>query len=172
MPTEVHLTPTSYIVLGLINAIGECTPYDLKQVAAATVGQIWWLHHAQLYSEPQRLTEAGYLSERRESGGRRRRRFKITKTGREALRDWLAEPEPSTDEVRDLATVQLFFGADPKRLAEVQLPLHEEKLEEYESAKESPDPDDPPALLIAAEAGIASERIFVRFWQRLLDGEA
>jgi DNA-binding PadR family transcriptional regulator len=166
------LGPNSYFVLHLVKSLEEATPYQLKRAAVESAWDFWTIPRAQLYSEPQRLTEAGYLSERRESGGRRRRRFKITKTGREALRDWLAEPEPSTDEVRDLATVQLFFGADPKRLAEVQLPLHEEKLEEYESAKESPDPDDPPALLIAAEAGIASERIFVRFWQRLLDGEA
>jgi len=34
----IRLTPTSYIVLGLIDACGEATPYELKQMVAAGVG--------------------------------------------------------------------------------------------------------------------------------------
>ena len=55
----IRLTPVSYIVLGLIDAAGEATPYQLKTAAAASVGNLWSVQHAQLYSEPERL--AGIL---------------------------------------------------------------------------------------------------------------
>ena len=68
MSSEIRLTPTSYIVLGLIDAAGEATPYDLKQTVGLSLGNFWSLPHAQLYAEPERLAVAGLLSERRESG--------------------------------------------------------------------------------------------------------
>ena len=33
MTDTIELTPTSYIVLGLLSMFGEATPYDLKQMA-------------------------------------------------------------------------------------------------------------------------------------------
>ena len=57
------------MVLGLIEFAGEATPYQLKQVAAVSVGNFWTLQHAQLYSEPERLAAAGLLDEKREEGG-------------------------------------------------------------------------------------------------------
>ena len=38
---------------------GEATPYRLKQMVAASVGNFWTLQHAQLYTEPERLAKAG-----------------------------------------------------------------------------------------------------------------
>jgi DNA-binding PadR family transcriptional regulator len=84
--SEIRLTPTSYIVLGLIELCEEATPYDLKQAVAGGRGNFWTHQHAQLYTEPERLAGAGYLSERREEGGRRRRHYRVTERGREALR--------------------------------------------------------------------------------------
>ena len=78
---EPRLTPTSFIVLGLIELSGEATPYDLKQAVGRSLGNFWSLQHAQLYSEPERLAEAGYLKERREEGGRRRRHYSLTAEG-------------------------------------------------------------------------------------------
>src|SRR5262249_62093318 len=80
-----RLTPTSYVVLGLIERMEPASPYDLKLAAAAGVGQFWSLPHTQLYSECGRLAEAGLLSERREESGRRRRIYRLTKAGTEAL---------------------------------------------------------------------------------------
>src|SRR5262245_44355073 len=114
MSSEIRLTPTSYIVLGLIEASGEATPYDLKQAVAGSLGNFWSLQHAQLYTEPQRLAKAGYLKERREEGGRRRRHYSITAEGRAALSAWLAEPTDELTELRDLALLKIFFGGDPR----------------------------------------------------------
>src|SRR6476646_8721223 len=92
MSSEIRLTPTSYIVLGLLETAGEATPYDLKQLVALTLGDFWSVPHAQLYTEPERLEGAGYLNVRREEGGRRRKHYRISAEGRKALREWLAEP--------------------------------------------------------------------------------
>ncbi len=64
--STVRLTPTSYVVLGLVEQLGTATPYDLKRAALAGVGHFWSLPHTQLYSEPARLAAAGYLDEERE----------------------------------------------------------------------------------------------------------
>src|ERR687897_631436 len=59
---------------------------------SASVGNFWTLHHAQLYTEPERLAKGGYVSEKRERGGRRRRLYEITDKGRAAIDDWRREP--------------------------------------------------------------------------------
>jgi PadR family transcriptional regulator, regulatory protein AphA len=169
MSSEIRLTPTSYIVLGLLGATGEATPYDLKGMVAAGLGNFWSLQHAQLYSEPERLAGAGLLSERREQGGRRRRHYTITTRGREALREWLAEPTAELTELRDLALLKIFFGADPKAMAEAQAPAHERKLAEYEELRESAGEGLHPGGRITLQAGIEAERIWVGFWSKLAD---
>src|SRR3954465_8573915 len=80
-----RLTPTSYVVLGLIEQMQPASPYDLKRAAALGVGQFWSRPPTQLYSECGRLAEAGYLSVRREDSGRRRRLYRLTGAGSEAL---------------------------------------------------------------------------------------
>ncbi|MGC1341406.1 MAG: PadR family transcriptional regulator, partial [Candidatus Binataceae bacterium] len=87
-----RLTSTSYVVLGLIALGGRATPYDLKRRVAQSVANVWSFPHAQLYTEPVRLARAGLLEERREKGGRNRRHFTITPSGRAAVKKWLSEP--------------------------------------------------------------------------------
>src|ERR1700751_4935252 len=148
MSNERRLTPTSYVVLGLLELLGgEATPYELKRAAAISVGNLWSLHHAQLYTEPEHLATAGLVSERREQTGRRRRRYSLTPAGREALRAWREQPTNAFTELRDPGLLQLFFGADPAPLAAVQLAVHERKLAEYEAlrAGEEGPPDGGPA---------------------------
>jgi DNA-binding PadR family transcriptional regulator len=163
---EITLTPTSYVVLGLLDQAGESTPYDLKRMVAASVGHFWSVQHAQLYTEPERLTGAGLLTEKREAGGRRRKRYSLTKAGRAALRDWLAAPTGAMTELRDPGLLQLFFGADPAALAAAQLPTHRAQLAEYEGLRAQGD-EAPPGMRLALEAGIAHEREWIRFWTTL-----
>jgi PadR family transcriptional regulator AphA len=171
MSNETRLSPTSYIVLALIDAAGEATPYELKSAAAATLGNFWSLPHAQVYAEPERLAAAGYLSERRERDGRRRRHYKLTAPGREALRAWLAEPTDEMAELRDPGILKLFFGSDPVALAAAQLPVHRRKLAEYEQLAEQIAGRVPAGLLLSLRAGIGHEREWVRFWELVERGE-
>ena len=165
---DIRLAPTSYIVLGLVAWAGEATPYDLKGMVAQSLGNFWSLQHAQLYTEPERLTRAGLLSEKREEGGRRRKRYRITQAGREALNQWLAHPTGELTELRDPGLLQLFFGSDPTRLAAAQLETHRAKLAEYEELYRSPQLEElPVGPKLALEAGIGHQREWIRFWERL-----
>jgi PadR family transcriptional regulator AphA len=168
MARELNLTPTSYIVLGLLDRAGPATPYELKGLAAASVGNFWSIPHSQLYAEPKRLAAAGYLTEERERGGRRRRVYELTPDGRAALRKWRAGPTSALPELRDLALLKLFFGADPEAIAPEQVAAHRQKLAEYEATRAVI--GDEPTLAGPArtlEAGIAHEREWVAYWERL-----
>lgn len=165
--SSVRLTPTSYIVLGLIERSGESTPYELKQLVASGVGNFWSLQHAQLYTETERLTRAGHLEETRERGGRRRKRYKLTAAGREALRAWVSQPTDQLPELRDVALLKLFFGADPEPLAEVQAAAHREKLRGYEELARQAGENPPAGPFATLQAGVAHEREWVLYWERL-----
>jgi PadR family transcriptional regulator, regulatory protein AphA len=170
MSSERPLTPTSYIVLGLLELLGgEATPYELKRAAATSVGNLWSLHHAQLYGEPERLAVAGLVSEQREQTGRRRRRYSLTTAGRAALHAWREQPTDAFTELRDPGLLQLFFGADPRRLANVQLAVHERRLGEYEELMRASDELPHSGPLLALQAGIGHEREWVRFWRGLTE---
>ena len=164
---EIRLTPTSYIVLGLLEFAGESTPYALKQLVAGSVGYFWTLQHAQLYTEPERLASAGYVSETREETGRRRRLYTITDRGRAALEEWRNEPTSELAELREPALLKLFFGADPRRIAAAQVAANRERLEEYEAIRDSMPADVPPGPRQALEMGIRFERAAIEFWEEL-----
>ena len=164
----MQLTPTSYIVLGLLEWFGEATPYALKQMVAGSIGNFWTLHHAQLYSEPERLAKGGYVTEEREQGGRRRKTYTITATGREALTEWRAEPTAAVPELRAPALLKLFFGADPAQLAPAQLEAHRSKLAEYERIRETMPRSVPEGPRIALDAGIANERQQITWWEAIM----
>ena len=157
----------SYVVLGFIELTGEATPYLLKQLVAGSVGNFWTLQHAQLYSEPERLAKAGYLTEERERGGRRRKRYTITEQGRRALADWRAEPTDAIPELRAPALLKLFFGADPATLAPLQIEAHRRKLAEYEVIRDSLPESVPEGPRLALDAGIANAKQQIEWWGRL-----
>jgi len=159
------------MVLGFLRAAGPSTPYDLKRMHAISVGHFWSIPHSQLYAEPERLAKAGLVSEEREEAGRRRRRFTITPAGEEALDAWLADPESPAPELRDVSLIKLFFGADPRAIAERQVVAHEQMLATYEElhAMLSVAPDSPRGPISTLEAGIRHERAMVASWAELED---
>lgn len=163
------LTPVSYIVLALLEQAGEATPYELKQLAASLSG-LWDLRHDQVYREPERLARQELVSERREESGRRRRRFRLTKAGRRALEEWREHPTAEFTELRDPGLLQLFFGAEARPLAELQLAAHETRLAEYEQLARGLGADAPLGIRRALNAGIGHEREWVRFWTAIRDG--
>ena len=164
---EIRLSAVSYVVLGFVRWAGEATPYRLKQLVAGSVGNFWTLQHAQLYTEPARLAKAGYLREERESGGRRRKIYTVTDRGRRALDEWRAEPTDAIPELRAPALLKLFFGADPAALAPLQIEAQRRKLAEYEQIRDSMPASVPEGPRLALEAGIASARQQIEWWDAL-----
>lgn len=165
---EIQLTPTSYIVLGLVAMAGEATPYDLKRLVGVSVGHFWSVPHSALYAEPERLARGGFVREEREETGRRRRRYSLTERGREALDEWVGAPTAEFTELRDLALLKLFFGADRRSLAEAQLDMLRHRLEDYEAMKTADPGTEPRGPWLALEAGIGHVRESIRFWERVL----
>lgn len=165
MSDAIELTPTSYIVLGLLSMFGEATPYDLKRMVSASVGQFWTLPHSQLYNEPARLARAGYVTENRETDGRRRKRYRITSQGQAAIQSWLSVLTPEPYVLRDPALLKLFFGADVHELAQAQIETHRQKLAEYEALRKADPGGGRRGPWLALELGTRHERETVHFWE-------
>jgi DNA-binding PadR family transcriptional regulator len=173
------LTPTSYLVLGLLAREGPSTPYELKRHVARTIGHFWSFPHALLYKEPARLVELGLLTEERELEGRRRRLFTITQPGRQALRTWLSRPARQPTELRDVALLQLFFAdLEPTTatlaIAQEQLALHREQLAAYLADQLLEERGGPTSGMtrslehwrgVTLKMGLLYERAAVEFWE-------
>jgi DNA-binding PadR family transcriptional regulator len=127
-----RLTSTSYAVLALLEMLGEATSYDLKQALIVSIENFWPVPHTTFYEEPARLARAGYLSARQEPRGRRRRLYKLTARGDEALRHWAQDPALAPQQLRDEAMLKIFAGADPHAVMAWRRPWHREKLSELE----------------------------------------
>jgi PadR family transcriptional regulator, regulatory protein AphA len=137
MLSSHQLSPTSYLVLGLLAREGPSTSYDLKRHVAATLGHFWSFPHALLYAEPPRLVKLGLATETREDGGRRRRTFTISDRGADAVRAWLERPSSESTELRDPGLLQLYFAdlgssGTPGIIARDQLAIHRATLATYE----------------------------------------
>ncbi len=168
--SELRLTPTSYVVLGLIETMEPATAYDLKLAARQGVSSFWSLPHTQLYSECARLAGAGLLTDERETGGRRRRLYRISGAGVEALEAWRSDTSATDWELRDAGILKLFFAADPGALAATQLETHRERLAEYEAIAAAV-PEMPRGMRLALACGLGHEREYIRFWEALAAGE-
>ncbi len=168
----MKLTATSYIVLGLVDRVGEASPYDLKQAVAGSVGNFWSVPHSQVYREAARLEHAGYLSCRldRTPGGRERKLYRLLRRGADELARWRDEPPEDLPELRDPGLLKLHLGADPRPLARARLAAHRRKLDEYEARRRLDPGDGPRGGLLTLDAGIAHEREWVRFWSGIADG--
>ena len=181
-----RLTPTSYLVLGLLAREGPSTPYDLEQHVRATLGNFWSFPHTLLYSEPPRLAALGLVTENRETDGRRRRIFDITPAGRSALESWLDRPSDAPAELRDPGLLQLFFAdlatAEARlRLASHQLSIHRARLAAYrEDERQEGRPDHPGRGQATVERwrgetlpmGLRYESAAVEFWTDVIAKEA
>lgn len=173
--SSMRLSTTSYVVLGMIALRGPSTPYDLKRAIGRSVGYFWSFPHAQLYSEPKRLQEAGLLDLEVEHGGRRRKLYTITDSGRAELRAWLAQPVDAHFELRDIGEIKLFFNElagldDVLRLAEDQIRQHEQRIATYEDMKERfGGVETVAARMVTLELGLGMERAALDFWRGIAD---
>ena len=91
-----RLTTTSYAILGLL-AIQPWSTYEITKLMRRALLAVWPRAESNIYREPQRLVDAGLATARRVDVGRRRRtEYAITRSGRAALREWLASTASPT----------------------------------------------------------------------------
>jgi PadR family transcriptional regulator, regulatory protein AphA len=173
MKSELSLSMSSYIVLGLLEMFGPQTPYDLKKEVDGSIAYFWDVPRAQLYVEPERLAGLGLIAEDREEGGRRRRVYRILNPGREALRAWLRDTAQVPVELRDTGLLKLYFGFmldrdELVRLAQAQAEMHRQRLQEYERIAQSlqtiPDGIFAQATL---HMGLQYERLSIDYWDEI-----
>jgi DNA-binding PadR family transcriptional regulator len=156
---------------------GPSTPYDLKRAVGHSVGYFWHFPHAQLYSEPDRLTELGLLALSVETGGRRRKTYSLTPAGRDALRGWLASPTNEHFQMRDVAELKLFFNevgepSDVTNLAHEQIKQHQQRIAVYEDMVERFGHNQAvKPRMITLELGLEMEHAALRFWSAVADGD-
>jgi DNA-binding PadR family transcriptional regulator len=170
LKAAIRLNPVSYVVIGLVGLRGPSTPYELKRAASRSLDYFWPFPHAQLYSEPVRLAQAGLLKEKREAAGRRRKTYSLTPAGRKALQAWLSVPPQDVFEMRDMAVLQLFFSDfmptdDLVALAESQVALYRRRLAEYrEIAQRNSGRTERARRVASLELGERMARAVLGFW--------
>jgi PadR family transcriptional regulator AphA len=165
-----ELGTSAYVVLGLTLQEQELTPYELKQRIANSIGFFWTFSHPQIYTVTERLYENGFLTKRTETGGRRRKVYKVTRKGKKAFASWLAKPQQSHTELRDLAMLKLYFGeyADKdtiRQMATSQVQLHRARLEEYRQIPSRRELNK--YALKTLELGIEFEKIAEKHWKKV-----
>jgi len=172
-----RLSATSYLVLGLIGLRGPSTPYELKRaVDRSGISNFWPFPHSQLYDEPARLAQEGLLTEEREEEGRRRRTYALTGEGRAALSEWVRKPDVGQFQLRDIASLKLFFSelgateGDLVVLAQAELAFHREELAGYLAMEARyADRPDRGRRLSPLHLGIHISRAMIEFWEELAE---
>lgn len=172
-------TTLGHALLGLL-VRQPLTGYDLAARMRHPIGYFWTARHSQIYPELQRLSEDGLVvSEVIDGPGPRpTRRYRITATGRTALRSWITSPidlEPSRSEF--LLRVYCMWLVDPasgSRLVSDYRAKHAARLSEYECehANSLPEPASGTpgfASYATLRAGISYERHVVGYCDWLLE---
>lgn len=166
----IRLTQTSYAVLSLLDLVGEATVYELKQLLERSIENFWPIPHTTFYAEPERLAGAGYLSSEQEPGGRRRKRYAITDSGREALAEWVRATEVAPPQYRDEGMLKIFAGADPRPIMAARREWHLVKLAELrESLREVRATGGATGVEQSLRAGITYHRQMLEPIERFLD---
>ncbi len=171
MREQRDLPTSSYVILGLLATCGPSTPYELKKLIDGSIGYFWDFPRAQLYVDPERLTQQGLLAEERETTGRRRRVYRITAQGEAEVRRWLDEAAVAEVEMRDTGLLKLYFGsllnpADVVELARRERDLHQRRLATYEMIRAELEHEPAQAFAFATlRMGVAYERMSIAFWE-------
>jgi DNA-binding PadR family transcriptional regulator len=111
------LSTTSYALLGLLAFDGSgsaaLTGYELKQRADRTL-RFYWVSPAmsQVYSELERLADAGLVDVSAERTGRRKlQRYRITQPGLDRLQGWLSDTAADFPVLKHPTALRLLMGA-------------------------------------------------------------
>jgi len=105
----VQLTPTAYVILGMVSREAR-SGYEIKAAVDNSTRFFWAASYGQIYPELKRLSEAGLIEGvEAPRGDRKRTVYAITDDGMAALTDWLRQP-PQTSEMREEGLLKLFFA--------------------------------------------------------------
>ncbi|GAA3718828.1 PadR family transcriptional regulator [Gordonia hankookensis] len=108
-----NLPPTSWAVLCMLAYEEEVSGYDIKKWADWSLRHYYWSpSFSQVYSELKRIENHGYATSRMATGdgGRNRRVYKITDTGRRAVRIWALDAPVDPPMLKHGVLLRTAFG--------------------------------------------------------------
>lgn len=153
-----NLSGTAHVILGAL-ALGARTGYDIKGLVDRSTRFFWAASYGQIYPELRRLERAGLIEgESAPTGGRKRKEYRLTKSGRSELVAWLST-SPQMPELRDESLLKLFFSDElPVEQALEQLRMrrlgHEQFLVILQEIAARPG-EDPPFVDLVLRYGLA-----------------
>ena len=105
----MEISSVGKVILGALAARPR-SGYEIKRLVDNSTRFFWAASYGQIYPELRRLEREGLVAGASEPRGERRRRvYRLTPTGRAALREWLLTPGASA-ELRDEGLLKLFFA--------------------------------------------------------------
>ena len=132
MASRQPFPPTAYAILGLLSFGRELTGYELKQWADDSLRFFYSAPAmSQVYTELERLHEAGLVLDRVvQDGNRTIRSYRLSARGAAVLRTWAAETRPEPPVLKHHLALRVFLGhlVEPERLVE-QVTAHRAWLE-------------------------------------------
>lgn len=114
----MELPIAAYVILGMLRLgpldvpeKGPRSGYDIQRSVDLSTRFFWNISPGQIYPALRQLEREGFVSGRSEPRGRRPRRvYELMSKGETALVEWLRRPELLPFELRDAATLKLFFA--------------------------------------------------------------
>ena len=176
-PAGTKLTPSSYLLLGLIG-LGFASGYAIKKAAEISTQVLWPTSLAHIYPELGRLHEAGLLARHSDpQGARKRSAYTLTAAGEATLIAWLNEPEISPTRLRNESFLRLYFADAlplPDQLALVRHAAqvehdHAAQMRGFEDLRAPADPDGARFPVLAARYGAGILGASARWLDRLGD---
>ena len=98
-----------YAFLGML-LLAPMSAYDIKKAMQGSISHFYSAAHSQVYQQANRLVRDGYVKEKEEPGGRRKRILSLTPKGRKAALEWLKDPD-AEDQLYSELLVKTFFAA-------------------------------------------------------------
>jgi len=128
-----------YILLGFLNYSPQ-TGYELKQLMDKSTGHFWTAKQSQIYTTLKKMERQGWMTSRVETQKARPDRiiYKITRSGQNALENWVSNPIRELDPHKNAVLVKLFFSAQSGRevlLTQLRLlqNLHQQEIQLYKN---------------------------------------
>ena len=85
--------------------------YDLHRLTKSRLGRIWYMGMGNIYNTLKRLEAASHVESSLTPQENRppRKVYRITRTGRQAFRDWVRQPTPNIRRLRVELLAKLYF---------------------------------------------------------------
>lgn len=164
----------AYVVLGMLR-LGARSGYDIKQLIDLAGRHFWTISYPQIYPELDLLQELGYVRGKDDkTTGRKRRLYKITRTGERELDRWLRNREQPSLEIRDVGLLKTFVASTADEARE-QLALMRKRSEDtiaHLEARARPtasaiEDEGNPLPVLTVEFGTELHRAIVRTCKKL-----